>query len=532
MMKALLLIAAFAVPSPALTDDVTVSPEEAAAWIADLEFVRTALPENHANLFHSLTPDEFHALIDALCERVPSMAEHEIVVELAAIVAAIEDGHTRLTLPMVEGSGIFSGHSPTPPPNDPGLAFHHYPIRLHAYSDGLFVRSIGRENAQHAGAKVVRVGRMSAEDAMQAVTRVIQRDNEMQLQLLRPSRLVIPEILHALGIISDMEAAEFVLEDRTGVQHEVALSPVPGGSEVEWVDAREPSGDAPLYLRDIETNYWFEFIEAERTVYCQYNEVYDEGDEDISAFAVRLMDFVQSRGAERLVIDLRHNVGGDNSLNRSFLHALIRCPEVQEPGSLFVITGRGTFSAAMMFCIDLEKHTNAIFVGEPTGASLNHYGDSRKIQLPNSGLTIRVSSLYWQYSGPKDHRPWIAPHIPAPLSSQDYRLGLDPALEAILGKPEGEPGPDGVWTGRFMEYDIVVRLRPTGDSWQATIDFPDEGALGLPLENVCYDFPVLRFDFPNGDSMIRFEGTSEGDRMIGGATMSGRVSPWVLFRKR
>ena len=178
---------------------------------------------------------------------------------------------------------------------------------------------------------------MSAEEAMQAVTRVIQRDNEMQLQLLRPSRLVIPEILHALGIISDMEAAEFVLEDRTGVQHEVALSPVPGGSEVEWVDAREPSGDAPLYLRDIETNYWFEFIEAERTVYCQYNEVYDEGDEDIAAFAVRLTDFVQSRGAERLVIDLRHNVGGDNSLNRSFLHALIRCPEVQEPGSLFVM---------------------------------------------------------------------------------------------------------------------------------------------------------------------------------------------------
>jgi hypothetical protein len=124
---------------------------------------------------------------------------------------------------------------------------------------------------------------MSALDAVAAVSSVVHRDNDLQLKHLVPSRLVIPEVLHALKI------------------------------------------------------------------------------------------------------------------NRSLLHALIRAPELRDPGSLFVITGRGTFSAAMMFAIDLEKQSNAIFVGEPTGASLNHYGDSRKVQLPNSGLTIRVSTLYWQY---------------------------------------------------------------------------------------------------------------------------------------
>ena len=45
---------------------------------------------------------------------------------------------------------------------------------------------------------------------------------------------------------------------------------------------------------------------------------------------------------EKLVVDLRFNSGGNNSLNRSLLHALIRCPEIQDPGSLFVIVGRQT----------------------------------------------------------------------------------------------------------------------------------------------------------------------------------------------
>ena len=80
----------------------------------------------------------------------------------------------------------------------------------------------------------------------------------------------------------------------------------------------------------------------------------------------------------------------------------------------------------MMFTLDLEKHTNAIFVGEPAGARPNHYGDSRKIRLPNSGLTLRVSTLYWQYAGPKDDRSSVPPQIPVRFVSDDLRTGATP----------------------------------------------------------------------------------------------------------
>jgi len=49
--------------------------------------------------------------------------------------------------------------------------------------------------------------------------------------------------------------------------------------------------------------------------------------------------------------------------------------------------------------------------------------------LPNSHLTVRVSSLYWQQSDPRDTREFIEVNIPAPLTFADYAAGRDPALE-------------------------------------------------------------------------------------------------------
>ena len=102
----------------------------------------------------------------------------------------------------------------------------------------------------------------------------------------------------------------------------------------------------------------------------------------------------------------------------------------------------------MMLTDDLEKHTKTLFVGEPTGASPNMYGDAEKIVLPNSGLEVWASALRWVYSEPRDNRPWIPPDIPASLASADYRLGRDPALEAVLAYT---PSPDDATTVRFPD---------------------------------------------------------------------------------
>jgi hypothetical protein len=81
-------------------------------------------------------------------------------------------------------------------------------------------------------------------------------------------------------------------------------------------------------------------------------------------------------------------------------------------------------------------HTNALFVGEPTGSSPNFIGETIRVELPYSKMTGSVSDLYWQTSWPMDHRPWIAPLLYTPPTFAAYRQGRDPALEAILNYRE------------------------------------------------------------------------------------------------
>src|SRR6185295_4705428 len=154
------------------------------------------------------------------------------------------------------------------------------------------------------------------------------------------------------------------------------------------------------------------------------NEIGNDAKETLAAFLGRMMPVVER--SEALVIDLRENPGGNGSFNRVLIHALIRSKRLQEPGRLFVLIGRRTFSAANDLCIRLEQNTNAVFVGEPTGGSPNGYGDSRKLLLPSSGLTVRVSTLYWQPSDPRDKRDAVAPDIAAPPV-----FGRDAAMERV-----------------------------------------------------------------------------------------------------
>ncbi len=511
-----------------------VSDEWVQNWQSDLSFAKQKLPETHPENFHTLSEEEFNSRMQALSVRVPDLSHHQIIVELSAIVASVGDGHTRLTLPMVEGSDFFSGHSETPPPSIPAMLFNHFPIRLYVYSDGLFVQSIGAENAAYAGAKVIQIGHLPVSEALNVVSRVVHRDNDFQLKHLAPTRLVIPEVLWALGISDSKEEATYLLETPDGKQHQLTLHPVAENQAVEWVSAADKSARKPLYLLHRDSNFWFEEIGDEHVLYWQFNEVYDTAEETIADFATRLTNYIAKHGIQKLIIDLRFNMGGNNTLNRSLLHALIRAPELQKPGSLFVITSRGTFSAAMMFAIDLEKHTNAIFVGESTGASLNHYGDSRKVRLPNSGITIRVSTLYWQYAGPKDNRQTLKPHIPAELSSRDFSGGNDPALAAIFAlSKEIEPGAtaNGSWASWVLGYNTVVHVDTLPEGLAAKIDFVDMEAFGLPLNEVMFETSALRFSFPNGDEVITFEGTLSGDTIIGKVIMQGQSYPWVALRQ-
>jgi hypothetical protein len=295
---------------------------------------------------------------------------------------------------------------------------------------------------------VVRIGRATPEQAYAKVRALVGRDNEMDARFFAPFLLAMPEVLHALGLIDDMERAPFTLE-RGGRLSTVTLHPagsapmMPSDTDVSWwpdsgwVDMRDASVKPPLWLsRDPREQYWFEYLPQAHLVYLQFNKVGDQGGESLVDFSRRLLAFVDTAAVERLVLDLRLNRGGDGSFNRPLLLSLIKARKLEGEGKLFIVIGRSTFSAAQFMVNQLERYTDAIFVGEPSGGKVNSYGDSRKIILPNSGITVRVSTLWWQ-EDPRDNRQWKAPDIAAELTAAQYRANVDPALDAVLGyRPE------------------------------------------------------------------------------------------------
>ena len=429
---ALALVGSLALPSagptPQNAADLPADTASVRQWREDLAYLARELPRRHKNLFHTMRREQFDSALAVLDRKLPTLARHQIIVELARIVALVGDGHTNVS-----------------PTRDPKIGFHTYPVKLYFFKDGLFVRSTSRDQADLVGAKVLRIGRLSTAQAYEAVRALIGRDNEMNARFFAPFLLVMPEILHAIGAIDDPENAPLLL-DQDGTRTVAVLRPsglagmMPSDTDVSWapeagwVDMRGVDGArTPLWLKgDPRDHLRFEYLPESRTAYVQFNKVGDEPDETIAAFARRLRAFVDSGTVNRVVLDLRLNRGGDGTLNQPLLLSLIRSPKLEGPGRLFVLIGRSTFSAAQFLVHDLEELTDAVFVGEPTAGKPNSYGDSRKITLPNSGITVRASIFYWQRTHPLDTRQWKGPDIAAELSSRDYRANLDPAMREVL----------------------------------------------------------------------------------------------------
>ena len=413
-----------------------LTPEQ---WRADLRFFAEELPKRHKNLFFKTPREKFEAAVAALDARIPALQRYQIIVELARIVALVGDGHTRMPVGF-----------------DPKMGFREYPLQLYLFADGLFVKAgdvkADPSYARAVGARVLRIGKATPEEAYAAVRELVPHDNEMWVNFIAPRFLAIPEVLGALNIVDDMETAPFLLE-KDGRRFTVEFHPVAANPDREmhvfenrgWADMRDgAAAPTPLWLKHPTSVFWYEYLPDSRTVYVQYNSVTPQDGETPGEFFGKVMEFVHANPVDRLVLDMRLNGGGNNFFNKPIIHALIRDDKVNRRGKLFTVIGRRTFSAAQNCVNELEEHTNTLFVGEPTGTTPNHYGDAEPIVLPNSGLTVQASTLWWQDVDPRDRRPWTAPQIAVDLTSADYRANRDPVLAAILEYADRPSLPDQV----------------------------------------------------------------------------------------
>jgi hypothetical protein len=397
-----------------LSQGILISPppvSPATAWRANLAYLADQMPVMHSVPFPGVSLPDFNHRMEDLYAHIPSMPEAEIRTGLQALVASIEDPHTDVSWP-----------SPGP--------FRFLPLSFYWFDDGIYVTDAALQYQNLLGARLVSVGKVGIDEATQRLTALVPHDNDQWVKHVIPgNKLTNTDFLFGTGIADNTDGVQVVAQAATGdvVTADVqAFGPAQSPRQVSVFQ-----GDPPLYRQHTDRHYWATFLDAGATVYFQYNSCTEDPKQSSSDFLQQLDEMLAQDGVRRLIVDMRNNGGGLASILDPWIDK-ISTTRFNQPGRLYVIVGRATFSAAMEAANFFRSKTVATFVGEPTGAMPRFLLRRGDFPLPYYGIRVSYSR---GNEAAIDDGPALVPDIQVGLTFQDYMHGADPAMDAILAIP-------------------------------------------------------------------------------------------------
>lgn len=398
---------AFTLVAPAWTQDdwranLDLTP---AQWREDLAYLATEVPKRHAKAFATLPEAQWKAKVAALDARIPKLGPDQTLVAFTQLINAIGDGHTQIV------------GSPEP---------EAMPLELTQIDGAFRVTGAGPGLEKALGARVRAIGKTSIGRA-HSLALTLTPTNE--LAPLREGRanyfLTRGDLMHGLGIIQDRDVAPYRLQPDTGPTFTLEVHGLPAHSDPPMtrlgVDPRiAPPAGKP-------SPFWCKALSD--TVYCDWT-----GYDDLAANAKAMWGLIDQTKPNRLILDMRGNGGGDNTVGAAVLvNPLKARADLNRKGKLFILIGPLTFSAAMNNAAQFQDMTNAILVGQTIGEKPNSYQEPRQFHLPNSHLTVRVSTQWYAFrkTGPNV----VAPDKAITPTWTDVKAQHDAALDWILAQP-------------------------------------------------------------------------------------------------
>ncbi len=400
----------------------SATQDRVAGWRSDLDFLLSEMRRQHYVYRSKPLPETLERRAAELRQAVPRFSDERILAEFQRLMSFLGDGHCYIL-----------------PAGAERVRSTYLPLSFQLFYDGLYVIDAGAGHERWIGSRVVKFGDVSVDNAIARIGEMTSKDNPMGAKWVGPFLLRFRGFLEAIGLeaIGGPAGAgnvRMAFEGRDGrvVTQDIELAPVSRLRGIpKLIPSRIPGAtNPPLYLSAVSTNYWLKEL-PDGVLYFQFNQVIDGSGETIGEFARRLQTFIKERSPKTLIVDARHNNGGHAELLPPIIETLKRFEAGDPQSKIIVITGRNTFSAAQIFIAQVNRHTRAVFAGEPSSSKPNFVGEENQIVLPWSGAIGSISNRYHE-SIPGDTRAWIEPEIKVELSSKDYFANRDPVLEAIL----------------------------------------------------------------------------------------------------
>jgi hypothetical protein len=403
--------------------------DRAALWRFDLAYVDRLVRETHPRPFGHRSEGEWAAAVADLDRRIPELSDDAVIAGLMRLFASVGDGHTAL-YPPTEGEG----------------AWTLLPIWPVALADGWYIAAAAPEHRALVGGRIVAAGEVPIERLDSLGRMHVAADNEWTARWILQAPLQMAQFYGIAGAAANDGSVTLRVAMADGTERRETVrpraidrDPLARWAPSEW-PTMAPARGAPRWIANAGKAIAIEWLPQDRVVYVALNVVGHEEERSLLAMAEAVRDTILRRRPVGVVLDLRLNNGGDGNTVPNFLRPLVALPVLHEDDAFRVLIGPRTFSAAMTLLNELNRHTEALTVGWPTGGRPVHIGTETPFRLPMSGL-LGSTSARLEVAGrdANDARPYAAPNVAVWPTGADLARGADPVLDAALGIIRSRP---------------------------------------------------------------------------------------------
>jgi hypothetical protein len=298
------------------------------------------------------------------------------------------------------------------------------PLEINRFGRDFRIIAVGPGLDRALGARILKIGGMPVSLVWSRVMTLTPRaerkelrDGEALIYLARGYAL------HGLGVIPDRNHAVYMLKDDSGRMFDVDVQGLKPQEDAKLKSLAPPTA---LRAQKPDAPFRCENLARAHAVYCAWRSY-----QDLHTNARAMFALIDSARPRKLIIDIRDNGGGDNTVGYAELVKPIEAREdIDARGHLYVLIGPLTFSAAMNNAAQFQDQTKAILVGQTIGERPNSYQEPRQFRLPNSHLVVRASTLWYAFrkKGPNV----VAPEKEIVPTWNDMKAGRDPVLDWVL----------------------------------------------------------------------------------------------------
>lgn len=428
--------------------------------LSDFDWMSTILLEVHPKLQDKKERDLFQKKYWEIVSELTTYFEaHDLInvkafyFYMARLCSFIDDAHTNARY--LESF-------------DDSVSFKRLPFEVECLVDGVVISELTGDQKNHAdyewlsGTELTAINGISIDLLMKKSHEYISGENVQWKEFVFSLYCPYAWFLENLGIYPD-ENGEISLsiKDINATEREIKLSMI----EYKKSSAGEPDN---WYDYSIDTDQKTGCFKIDKSLYSS---------DFVQAVDLFFAD-VKENEIEKIVIDLRENLGGSTDYVASFLKYIAtekvrtfktetsycgttiryrgitnvnrflrllnqltsfghaRYAEVAAEdkfhGDIYILTSKKTFSSGNYFAVLFSDNQLATIVGESTGNSPSAYGSTLDFYTPNSGLLFKCS--YKKFTRPNeklDPAEALEPDVLIPFTVEAYQKREDPHLNWI-----------------------------------------------------------------------------------------------------